>query len=100
MAAITVTRLRVNQKPGHYVVRGQGAYNSTDTSGTLGGLPVGNVIGFKAISAQASPTAVAYALNNAPSAGVIACTGSLTVVRSAGTDSGGTFLFEVEYDSN
>jgi hypothetical protein len=47
----------------------------------------------------ASATATAYAIDGTPTNGVLSCTGSITVKRAAGTDSAGTFFFEIEYDS-
>lgn len=99
MAAITVTRLREKITPGRRCVRGQGTFSTTDTSGTLGGLPMGNIVGFNAHSVFPSATAVSYAIDGTPNNGVLSCTGSITVKRSAGTDSAGTFFFELEYDA-
>lgn len=100
MAAITITRGRMVDLPGNKVFRGVGAFNSTDTSGTLQ-VPKGNIIGFNAHACFASATAVAFAIDGTPTNGVLspAADGTITIKRSAGTDSGGTFFFEVEYDS-
>ncbi len=100
MAAITITRGREVIADGFRVFRGQGTWSTTDTSGTLGGLPKGNLIGVRFTPVFPSATATAYAVDGTPSNGVLSCTGSITVVRAAGTDSAGTFFFELTYDSN
>lgn len=99
MAAIAVTRGRELIRPGHRVYRGVGTWNATDTTGALGGLPKGNIIGARFTSIGATPTPVAYGVESAQTNGVISCTGSLNIIRSAGTESGAQFFFELEYDS-
>jgi hypothetical protein len=100
MADVTITRSRPNTKPGRHVVRGAFTFPGTDTEAVIRGLPKGNVIGFRAIAVGSAPTPVSVALVGTLSNGLLACDGTLTVKRSAGTDSGGAYFFEVEYDSN
>ncbi len=99
--ALTISRIRINQKPGHYVVRGTGAWSTSDVTGTITGLPKGNIIGFRGTVIDASGTvATGIAVDATPTNGVIACTGSLAIFRSASGASGASFFFEIEYDSN
>lgn len=98
MAAIAITRGRPNDKPGRKVFRGMGTWNSTDTTGTLQ-VPAGNVIGAR--FTPLGTTMVSIGITDTPTNGVIVrdASGNLNLKRSAGTDSGQNFLFEIEYDS-
>ena len=97
--ALTVIRTRQNDKPGHRVVRGLFTWTTTSTTGTLTGLPVGNVIGARFTDVGPSVTPTSTGIDATPTNGVIACSGSLAIVRASGGLSGGSCFYEIEYDS-
>ncbi len=97
--ALTVNRIRHNDKPGHRVSRGLFTWSTTDVTGTLTGLQKGNVVGSRFTDVGPSVTPVATGIDATPTNGVIACTGSLAIVRAASGLSGGSCFFEVEFDS-
>lgn len=98
--AVTITRLRINNKPGRYVVKVSGTWSTSDVTGTITGLPKGNIVGFNACVVDASGTvATGIGIDGTLSNGVLACTGSLAIFRSASGASGAAFMATIEYDS-
>lgn len=97
--ALTVTRIRHIDRPGKKVSRGLITWTTTATTGDLTGLPKGNVIGARFIDVGPSVTPTATGIDATPSNGVVACNGTLAIVRAAGGLSGGSAFFEIEFDA-
>ncbi len=96
--ALTVNRIRPNLKPGHYVYRGLFTWTTTATTGTIDGLPKGNVIGARFTDVGPTVTPTSTGIDATPTNGVVACSGSLAIIRAAGGLSGGSCFFEIEFD--